>query len=661
MSFPVKALFLVLALVAVSTGAPERPATVALDFLEKVRSGSVDLEPGADTAMSPLTGAEKRREIASRLERLGQDLGAGLLEAGEVMEQADHAAVLVYHSTGYDPARVRVFPVALVRREDGWLPAPVPASFENTGLGYPLDVRQRLAELERWMIRQQIVGLDGLRQRLAKRLKEDMASRIDLEELLVQTPSGVVRQFLAACSHRDLPAMLGFLGGLEATPPNDWSQRMRAAENAVAEFDHPKQPWRLLMAPEVVRTLVHEETLGDKAQVRIACIDPFGGPRSDSVPRVEFFQLELTKARDGFWQVDPPARFFSEDATVNSGEDDLLDEELLDRLPEKLRQDLPAAPSATLEEAVAAVAGALRATDPRLLLRLLDLTGDPRVAWLGCTRAARAWRVVRDPASARRPVVLGSHQLGSTAVVVFQFFSSREPDRAYLERFFLRKGADGWLLAAGLTPDTKQADEETKELLDWVRGKERDWQKTWRDEMLAGSIRLESLNQPAPSAEEARTAVKAWLKAIADGDVARAISLTAWLGDERGAPRVLRNLSYEVNGARNARRQAEVEELFEGEGWCAVGALAGDEQEPLFPLYPVVSTPEGARLLIEIDLFAVADGGRKRDFLNTAALNRLRTFASAERIAELRGMLEKYQTNTAAVAATEGEDKPAGE
>jgi hypothetical protein len=660
MSAAVKCLLLFLAMAAVSAGSPERPAAVALEYLEKVRSGTVNLEPGGDTALSPLTGQDKRREIADRLERLAQDLGGGQLEAGEVIEEADHAAVMVYRSGGYDPARVRVFPVALVRRPGGWVPAPVPASFENTGLGYTAAVRQRLAELERWMIRQQVAGLEALRQRLAGRLRDDMASRIDMDELLVLTPAGVAGQFVAACANRDTPAMLGLLGGLQGTLPDDWSQRMAAVEAAVADGANSKRPWRLLMAPEVVRTLVHEEISGDEALVSIACLDPFSGPRSNSVPRVELLHIELIKSGDGFWQLNPPSRFFTagEEPVDLSDPEDSLDGDLLDLVPEGLRKELPAAPARTLDQAVAALADALRAADLHPALRLLDLGGEPRLARLGCVRAARAWRLVHDPAVARRPVMLGSHEVGSAAVAVFQFFSSREPDRTYFERFFFRHGEDGWLLAAGLAPDA--TDEDTGTLLAWVSGQERDWQNTWRDEMLAASPRVEFLNQPAPAADEARAVVAAWLQAIAERDLVGAISLTARLGDERGASGLLRNLSYEFNGARNSGREATVAEVFEGDGWCAVGAHAGDEQEPLYPLYPVVSTPDGARLLIEIDLFATGDGGRKRNFLNTVSLGRLKNFATAERIAELRGMLETYQ-KSAAAAAVEAAGDPAEE
>lgn len=655
-------LFLAVAVATVSAGSPERPAAVALEFLEKVRAGTVNLEPGGDTALSPLTGQDKRREIADRLERLGADLGGGQLEAGEVIEEADHAAVMVYRSGGYDPARVRVFPVALVRQPGGWVPAPVPASFENTGLGYTAAVRQRLAELERWMIRQQVAGLEALRQRLSGRLRDDMASRIDMDELLVLSPGGVASQFLAACSRRDTPAILGLVGGLQGTLPGNWSQRMAAVETAVADGANTKRPWRLLMAPEVVRTLVHEEISGDEALISIACLDPFSGPRSDSAPRIELLHIELIKSSDGFWQLNPPPQFFAADEEEFDAADpeDSLDADLFDLVPEGLRKELPATPVRTFDLAAAALADALRAADLHPVLRLLDLGGEPRLARLGSVRAARAWRLVHDPAAARRPVMLGAHEIGSAAVAVFQFFSSREPDRAYFERFFFRRGEDGWLLATGLVPDPKQADEDTSALLAWVGGQERDWQNSWRDQMLEASPQVAFLDQPAPGADEARAVVAAWLKAIAERDLVRAVSLTARLGDERSASGLLRNLSYEFNGARNSGREATVAEVFEGEGWCAVGALAGDEQEPLYPLYPVVSTPDGARLLIEIDLFATPDGGRKRDFLNTASLARLKNFATAERIAELRGILETYQKSTAS-PPDEPTDEPTGE
>ena len=51
------------------------------------------------------------------------------------------------------------------------------------------------------------------------------------------------------------------------------------------------------------------------------------------------------------------------------------------------------------------------------------------------------------------------------------------------------------------------------------------------------------------------------------------------------------------------------------------------DDNPSFPLYPVVQTPAGPRILIEVDL--IASTSRSRDFLNRAALDRLQDLSPA--------------------------------
>ena len=68
----------------------------------------------------------------------------------------------------------------------------------------------------------------------------------------------------------------------------------------------------------------------------------------------------------------------------------------------------------------------------------------------------------------------------------------------------------------------------------------------------------------------------------------------------------------------------------------------------IHPFYPIVNTPDGPRILIEIDLFAVdraASGMRGRDFLNKNAFSRLEKSASPESIEELKELFSKFQAS----------------
>jgi hypothetical protein len=296
----VKFLPVLLALAFTAHAAPVDPGPVAVDFLEKVRQRKVNLAPGGDTALSNLTATSKRREIAKRLERMARELGNDPLEIGEVKTDENFAAVIVRKVGGFDPGRLRVFAVALVKKQSGeWSAAPLPASFENSGAGYAPGSRQRLEQLENWMLREQVENLESLREQSASQMRQKIEVNLPTARLRSYSAGEVGEQFLAACGRRDLPAVLGFLGGLAAKLPDDWSQRLKAADHALAAGRDVTRPWRLLLSRDVAKVLVHHEEEQDRGLLSYACLDPQGA--GHGTPRIEVVHFDLSKTDGGQW------------------------------------------------------------------------------------------------------------------------------------------------------------------------------------------------------------------------------------------------------------------------------------------------------------------------------------------------------------------------
>lgn len=618
------------------------PAQVAVDFLTKVRSGKVNLEPGGDTALSANTEAGKRAEIAGRLERTASDLAAGTLAAGSVKIDDTLAAVLVHKIGGYDPSRLRVFAVALIKKDDTWQPGPVLASFENTGLGFAPDLRQRARTLVDWMLDQQVQELDTLRQQATARMRTEILASLSVEDLRKLTPEAVGRRFIAACAKSDLPAMLGLLGGLQTVLPDDWSSRLRSADAAVASPQTTKRPWRLLVAPEILRTVVHQEADDAEALISIACLDPTQFPGNASQPKLEFVHLKLSKSPDGLWQVDLPAPFLEteppkpdEDPWRNDDEDE--DDDLLEKYPAALRNDHPLQPQPTVEAAVAALQQALLAPTLAPLVGLLDLAGHNKTARLGCIRAVAAWGALHDPGEVRSPVLLGGFENDGIAAASFQYFSVRH-DALDLRVFYFEHQNTGWRLLAGLTPGAR-AEARFQAATTWADGQAKRWADHWREKLLADSTHLAAIpTADAPSEGDARKLIGSWLDAIRSGSIPEALALTAWLDPEKSPARVLRNLGFEINSARKAKSQAVITAIARSKAWTTVTVRSSLGDKPSLPVYPIISTPAGPKILLEVDLFASAERGR--EFLNNAAITHLRDFATPETVAELQDLFK---------------------
>lgn len=640
----VKAIPAILSMVMALNAAasPGNPGDTAVRFLEKIRTRNLNLEPGTDTALSVHTSESKRDEIARRIQRMARDLGSDPLEVGDVKTDGDYAGVLVRKIGGYDPSRLDVFPVALVKRESGWTAAPLPASFENVGIGYAKALRERIQSLETWMLHQRAFDLEKLREQSAERMRNNIEKTLPAATLRGFDAPAAADAFLDACERRSQPEILGLMGGLSSQLPPDWPLRLKSAETAVAEPDAAHRPWRLLMAPEVLRVKVYEENEEDFAMVSIACLDPAGNPPDFKQPRVELVHLELSKTKDAFWRVDPSMSFLEGTVSESDPDGEDLDTNLLDLFPAKIALKFPVSPTTTAVAAKNALLAAFDDKNPASWAKLIRHQGDPPDARASCANAARIWWEARDRLSGRRVVPLSFHETAETAAAACQFFDPRNPDKLDLRMLYFEKTPMGWLWAA--TPSDAIRDT----LTEWTASQLTEWQDGWQQTLLADCPVIDPLpTQEPPSEEDARKVVATWLKAIREGDVTAALNLTARLKAPDSDQTLLRNLGYELTGTRRSTLPTVLTKIRRSEMWAGASTRLVSADSTTFPFYPLVSTATGPRILLEVDL--LASDNRSRDYLNKTSLNRLRKF-HPEAAEDLKKLFAEHQSESPTAA-----------
>ena len=615
------------------------PGATAVHFLEQVRTKTLNLEPGGDTALAPQTSESKRREIGRRLERMARDIGDDQLEVGAVKLDDELAAVLVRKIGGFDPGRMQVFPVALVKRGAQWVAAPVPASYENSGLGYAASLRQRVTIMEDWMLREQTLDLDKIRDQAAERMRRKIAESLSPATLRGFNSAQTADRFLTACERRNLPEVLGLLGGLAATLPNDWQQRFKAADGALAAASEAKHPWRLLLAAEVLRVRVHHEEDAANATVSIACLDPASGRSLTALPRVELVHLELSKSPDGLWRIDLPENFLADSATRPDAMADDLDADLLDEFPARLAVLYPPSPQPSAELARQVLLEKLQAGSPAALMHLVRLNCDPQDARKACVHAAKIWWALHESSTVRSVIPLAMHEDGSQAAAAVQFFSARNPDQLDLRIIYFDKSSDGWQWTPAPPAETE------KKFSCWQDRQANRWSDEWQDVLLGECPALDMIpDTGAPSDEAVRKLIELWIQATRADDVRAALRLTARLKVADSKTTLLRNLGYEMAATPWKQKTRSIVGIYRGSIWTAVGTQRDPPYPPAFPLYPVIATPAGPRILLEVDLYA--GGSRSRDFLNKTALNRLRK-ANAPATDELTTLFAEYQAQVA--------------
>jgi hypothetical protein len=623
----VKLLSALLALTVSASAAPGDPGETALMFLEKVRAKNLNLEPGADTAISAQTSERKRREISRQLERMADDLGSDPLELGSVKQDDDLAAVLVRKIGGFARNQLQVFPVALVKRGAEWAAAPLPASFENTGVRYAAPLRTRLEALEEWMLRERVLDLEKLRQQSEARMRTKIGQALPAATLGRLNAEQAIARFFDACENRRLLELLGLLGGLSAELPEDWTMRVKSAEDALKDGGDAPWPWRLLAAPEVLRLPVYQEEDGDTALVSIAFLDPKEMPGRPQLPKAGILHLNLSKTAEGLWRINLPR----DEPDPDDEEDGKNpDSDLLEMFPAMLAVKYPAKPASTAALARDALLAALANPLPSSWVPLAHAVGDPEEILHSYATAAQVWWELRNPSASGQAVALALREEGDHAVVACQFFDARYTDRLNLRHLFFRKTPMGWLWEPSPSGETR------KSFQDWITANNDTLPDRWQEVLLADCPKLERIEPTAaPTEEEARQVVDSWLETMRTGDLAAALRHTARLGTKDSGTRLLRFLGYEIKGTRMNARAATVAGVYRSETWAAVGTRTLMDGRQVFPFYPVVKTPAGPRILLEINL--IAAGTRSRDFINKSIITSLRNFdrPASEDLAEL--------------------------
>ena len=473
-------------------------------------------------------------------------------------------------------------------------------------------------------------------------MRKKIETTLQAKEVRNMDATQCAKRFLAACEKGDLPSMLGLLGGLAEDLPDDWPMRLKAVERAVAAGTSAPRPWRLLTSPEVARAVVGNDSDATSAFISIGCLDPAGPGIAATPPRIELIHFEIAKADDGLWQVNLPSPFFQTakdpDAIPDDEEEEGdFDTELIDAFPTAWIKVNPLKPQPDAAKAHQALIDALgRGRFPELLAISKINAESGESARKACIKAAEIGWSVQDPTAVRHAMPLAFKADETTAAGIFQFFSARDPDRFEPRALFFEKSKDGWLWS----PEPSAENEEAFEV--WVASESRKWQDQWQQVLLAGSEPQKEIDAlTPPSREDAQLVVEKWLNATRQGDVKAMLDLVTRLDDPKSSSTLLQNLGYEITGSRRSTVKPVVTGVYPGKTWTAVGVKIELGGKTSYPLYPVLQTAQGPRILMEIDLFA--SGNRGREFLNRAAFDRLRKSTSTAD--ELQKLFGEHQAN----------------
>ncbi|HEX5789816.1 MAG TPA: hypothetical protein VFY13_01630 [Luteolibacter sp.] len=617
------------------------PGQAALEFLEAVRQGKVSLEAGKGTAISPHVRPAKLQEISELLGRMPDDLGTGKLEVGREKIDGDHAGVLIWKRDGFDPSQMQVFAVAMVRRNEQWLAAPMPASFENCAIRYDAPLRKRLADLQSWMLNGRVEDLGKLREEASVHMRRTIEAELPRQTLATLNPREALDRFLQACLKRNRQEMLGLLGGLATQLPENWTARAVSVQNATTG-NRIEGAWRMLVSPDVLRVTVAVDEQLEPLLCTIACLDPtIQSTDEKSGAPIMLVHIKVEKTAEGLCQISLPDAFWDSNVMGLDPIDEQLDADLLERFSREVRKANPAEPRTSAAATRTDLIKALQDGNFPALLRLIDIPTDPAKGRQAILRAGAVWASIHAPANERRPASvyrlldLQMEESADSAAILHYLYSARRPDRFMPEVLMLQRSDSGWLWQPVVDAPLQQKYQA------WAAKSGAAWKERWRELMLRNCAGIEKLPAGEPPTEDqARQVVGEWIKAIRAGDIDRALAQCVSLNQADSPQLILRNLSYELIDALRKDQAPAVLHVMQDGIWTGVGMESNNDKSPSFAFYPVIQTPQGPRILVEVDL--IASEGRGREFLNRTNLNRLKNI-DAPAAGTLEGLLTKHR------------------
>jgi hypothetical protein len=616
------------------------PGQVAIDFLEKVREGKVDLKVGGDTALSPHITDQKRKLIEKSIQQLSSQIGKGKLVLSETRQEGDFAAVMVTQGGDSDQIKLQVYPVALVRGESGWRAAPILASYENAVSAYTVPLRKQLSGLESWMMQQRVLEIQRLISSSAQRLRDQIKTHFKEGDLAGSDLVRILNQFQKAYREDRQAEVLGYIGGYSEQWPADWESRLESMQVAFSDKARENYPWKLLASPDVIRVVVGEDVDETRGVISLACLDPTWVGDTRSMEKTHVIHFNFAKDSGGNWRLDLPDSFLQHDADAFF-EGQGMDEELLDRFAKRLRLASPERVSDRFEQAEEQVIGQLESGRLSELLRWVDFGGSPAKSRAACEAAASEWWRIQAPGLFRTPVKLAERVEGDWAVAIYYWFSLNQGERFEYKPMFFRKSKKGWIWVPGEVRDLQA--EHKKSFSEWMKLKEEQWRLSAAKKILEPVLLLDEIALLEVKDEDVRKLAEKWIAALSEKDIRGLFAMSARLGGTGPVShKVFRNLAYELAMAQRA--ETEFTGIYRKGKWVAAGISHGQGDAKVFSFLPIVPTAEGVRILTEIDL--ISDDSRTRKFLNRVSFDRLRSFVSNEDLEVVKGLFETFEKDS---------------
>lgn len=639
-----------LALATTSSPSSDTLSKVAIDHLRKLSEDDIDLKQ--DTALSPYCGIERRQNIRKQLSHRSRShfLKNDQFSLLEEKSSGRFAAVLIRATNPRAPLSARVHAVALLQTANQWKAAPLPGSFANTDYGYDEADEKTVFSLQQWMARESVNRESSARDKAKNDLLESIKQEAEAAKLKSLSPKQAVLNLLKQFRDKNTIGILAATGALSSrqTTPLETTMDIIAEGLALQDKD---TPWQLFTHPSVLTRILEPGEKKYKGQITVG----FWNPHSSKHAQVVY--LKVSK-HDGIMTVSFPSVL--KNALLPKhlrGSDHWLDnrrlrDERLKNIAALVYEDNPALsfPEEDSQTIIDRFLTALDTGDFALAVKLLPTQGpffgdkDKRETCLNML--SKQWHLLSKLNSNPKQLLEPFHD-GPLSLQPLQFAKTNRPGEfEVVKLWFLKDPESGWHFIPEDLIDTCSEDDlsrHRKKIETLFERTEKDQQEKQSKALLSKvTVLTPPLSQAAPTQEQTQTSLSQFRNALRAKDHKTAL-LNSAIIQGTSHTQTLKTFNYAIRGAADHTTNDEVLGFISQGKWSALSLRTESKSsgEYDYPLYLIVNTAKGPKVLLDIDLRHATNKGRK--LLNARNFEKLKHALPADSLADLKSIFSEHE------------------
>ena len=585
-----------------------------LDYIQHLSKGTLNL--AEHTAISENCTKHRTLEINNRLKSITKNKfhNEDTFYVEEVKSDGNLAAVLIRSTDPASPFNISIHAVAIIKKNDTWIAAPLPGTFINSGYGYDLETEKKVHSLEQWMTNK--------RKPLEKKY-QDKELQAFTSKLLLQgkstpltdlSPEDAVIQFISYCQKKDTLSALVSLGVLNKQPNSDTTHTIKTLTQGLKQ-NFTNNAWNLITNENLIIQPINNTK--DSTYVSIGFYNPY---IEQNVSIINF----STYLIEGKTYVRLPKIFIN--SLSNDSHKNKLDLEKLvtDRKSSKafilqILHNRPSLKATTAQLAYEHLTSSFTSKSFSEFIRLVPRKGEY------FSEENNQHNAVIQLSSLWKEITLDdtkhSHTISpivddNLAIVSLQSTDAKQLGKFKTHYIWFIKEEDTWHLISNkaLKEIEDDALKTSQDRLFKELEKNKKQQEVDQTEAILKSAI--TLNFPTKfelvNTEQGIELLKRYRKALRNSDTKNAMLCCA-LVDKSSNKQILKTLRYSIRGAID---QIDDDQIIGNSTAGNILGISMRTQSKLgdrydYPLYLISNTKDGARIILDVDLRYEINKGRK--------------------------------------------------